>query len=881
MTVTELVSARALPPEHPGVVELGRGSVETTTRGELFERTGRLAAGLAEAGLGHGDRVVIMAPNSADWVVSALGVMQAGGVVVPLDIQMPGEDLAHVLADCDPAFIFTTAALRERIAALDLELRAQTRLLDGDAGDTDAWGALLAGETAEPAAESGDLAAIFYTSGTTGPPKGVPLTHRNLCSNVEALCTQDLADHTDRILVPLPFHHVYPFTVGILIPLSLGAAIIVPFSLVGPQIVRALQEGEATVMLGVPRLYEAVWNALDDRIAGRGRLAASAFHALLRLSMAARRRLGWRLGRRLFAGLHRRLAPRLRLVVSGGAALDPDLGRRLQGLGWEVATGYGLSETSPILTLNPPDRVRLESAGIPLPGVELAIDAREGPGEVLARGPNVFGGYWNLPEKTAKALGDDGWFRTGDTGELDEDGYLYLRGRESAMIVLSGGENVDPERVEKTLAAADGIREAGILEHEDRLAAVVVPEAQALREVTGEALRERIEEAVNEAARALPSHHRPGVVRIALDPLPRTRLGKLRRHKLEELFGRLGEGDALAGASPEPVSREAMSPEDQQLLSDPAAEGTWNYLARRFHDLRLTPDSGLTRDLGIDSLGWVDLTLALREHAGIELDDSAIARVETVRDLLREAAASAEAAEGTGDLAEALETPEQLLEPEQEHALTPPGPVRRLGGLLLQGLARLANRLLLRVEVRGRIPENGPYLIAPRHLSALDPLVLLRALNRQQLESIYWAGWTGLLFSGRLTRWFSRTARVLPIDPGAAPRSSLALAAASLKRGHSLVWFPEGARSPDGNLQPFRSGIGLVLKAQPVPVIPVWIEGTREALPPGHLLPRPARIRLVIGEPVRPEDYRGDAREIAATLHARVRELGERTDGGG
>jgi long-chain acyl-CoA synthetase len=875
MTLAELVSARSVPGDRPGVATLDRSSTGTTTRGELFERAGRLSAGLAKAGLEHGDRVVIMAPNSADWISSALGVMNAGGVIVPLDVQMPGEDLAHALADCDPGFIFTTPALRERIEALDLDLRAQLRLFGDDVDDTGAWSALLASESAEPVAEDEDLAAIFYTSGTTGPPKGVPLTHCNLSSNVEALCEQGVADHTDRILVPLPFHHVYPFTVGILIPLTLGATIIIPFSLVGPQIVRALREGEATVMLGVPRLYEAVWSALEERIAGRGRLAAAAFRGLLRLSMAARRRLGWRLGRRLFAGLHKRLAPDLRLMVSGGAALDPGLGRRLQGLGWEVATGYGLSETSPILTLNPPDRIRLESAGITLPGVELRIDAREGPGEVLARGPNVFAGYWNLPEKTAKDLDEDGWFHTGDTGELDEDGYLYLRGRESAMIVLSGGENVDPERVEKALAAADDIREAGVLEHEDRLAAVVVPEARVLREATGDALRERVEKLVEEAARELPSHHRPGKVRIALDPLPRTRLGKLRRHKLKELFEELGEEDAVSEAAPEPVSRESMSPEDQQLLSDPAAEGTWNYLARRFHDLRLTPDSGLSQDLGIDSLGWVDLSLALREHAGIELDDSAIARVSTVRDLLREAAGSAEAGEGSEDLAEALKNPEGLLEPEQEHALAPPGPMRRMAGRLLLGLVRLATRLLLRVEIRGRIPANGPYLIAPRHLSALDPLVLIRALSARQLESLYWAGWTGLMFSGRLTRWFSRTARVLPIDPGAAPRSSLALAATALKRGHTLIWFPEGQRSPDGTLQQFRPGIGLVLRAQPVPVVPVWIEGTREAMPPGRILPRFGRARVIIGEAMDPESYGRDEREIVENLHSQVAALGD------
>jgi long-chain acyl-CoA synthetase len=871
-TIAELLASRSLSPERAAVVRLSRDAIETTSRHEIFARAGRLAAGLRAAGLERGDRVALMAPNSVDWVVAALGTVQAGGAVVPLDTQMPGDDLAHVLSDCAPRFVFTTASLRERIAAEPGAARAYLF----DAADTDPkrWSSLVGEETAAASSEAEDLAAIFYTSGTTGPPKGVPLTHRNLVSNVEALCTQGLADDSDRVLLPLPFHHVYPFTVGILVPLTLGAPIIVPFSLVGPQIVRALREGEATVMLGVPRLYEAVWSALEDRVAGRGRSAAALFHGMLRVSIAARRRLGLRLGPRLFRSLHARLGPRLRLVVSGGAALDPALGCKLQGLGWEVATGYGLSETSPILTVNPPDRARLESAGIALPGVELRIDGSERPGEVLARGPNVFGGYWNLPGKSAKVLDDDGWFRTGDTGEMDRAGYLFLRGRKSAMIVLSGGENVDPERVEKALATVDGVREAGVLERGDRLAAVLVPEASLLREAEGSALRKRLEQAVREAARELPSHHRPGALRIALDPLPRTRLGKLRRHKLEELFDALGAGDTAAEAKAEPVRPETMSPEDQQLLSDPAAEGTWRYLAERFRDLRLTPDSSLAQDLGIDSLSWVDLTLALRDRAGIDLDDSAIARVETVRDLLREAAAAVGAGEAGGDLGTALEDPEQLLEPEQKALLAAPGPARRMAGVLVLGLARLLSHLVLRVDADGEFPADSPYLIAPRHLSVLDPLVLIRLLDRRQLESLYWAGWTGLLFSGPLRRRVSRAAGILPIDPGSAPRSSLALAAACLKRGHSLIWFPEGQRSPDGSLQRFRPGIGLVLRAQPVPVIPVWIEGTWEAMPPGRRIPRPGRARVIIGEPITADVYGREEREIVEVIHSRVAALG-------
>lgn len=878
--LNELIVSRDIDAQHDAVVSLARDTLARTSRRDLLDRVARLAGGLHQQGLGRGDRVVIMAPNSVDWIVSALGILHAGGVVVPVDTQMPGEDLEHVLGNCAPAMVFTTAALRSRLSTLQEEFALF--LFDDDEDDTALnhdWHALLEADPVDACAEVNDLAAIFYTSGTTGPPKGVPLTHHNIGSNVEALCTRDLADSSDRALVPLPFHHVYPFTVGLLIPFTLGAPIIVPFSLVGPQIVRALREGEATVMLAVPRLYEAIWSALQQRVGGRGRIAATLFSVMLRVSMAVRQRLGWNLGKHLFGRLHQRIAPQLRLMVAGGAALDPELGRRLRGLGWDVAIGYGLSETSPILTMNPPETVNLESVGKALPGVELAIDdkEREGRGEVLARGPNVFDGYWHLPDKTSKALDDEGWFHTGDMGSLDEQGHLFLHGRASAMIVLSGGENVDPERVEKALEASDMIREAGLLEHEDRLAVVVVPAPEILREVTGDALRSTLEKEVSDISAELPSYHRPSRVWVALDPLPRTRMGKLRRHKLEERLERLEKGDEASEAVAAPISPEDMAPEDQQLLSDPAAESTWRYLAQRFDDIRLTPDSHLSLDLGIDSLSWVDLSLALQDHAGIDLEDSAIARVETVRDLLNEATAVSGSSEGEGeDLVEALRDPGGLLDDSQLTALKSSGRIQKVAGWLIWGLARLVSRGLLRVSVSGQWPDEMPCVIAPRHLSVLDPLALLQVMDRRQAGSLYWAGWTGMLFTGPLRRWFSRTARILPIDPGAAPRRSLLLASAALDRGNQLVWFPEGRRSPDGQLQRFRPGIGLLLNAQPVPVVPVWIEGTHELMPPGQRMPRRGRVKVVIGEPVDPTQLKGDERELIEQLRDAMVALGER-----
>ncbi|WP_290650382.1 AMP-binding protein [Aquisalimonas sp.] len=878
-TVSELINARPTPPAAQAVLALDREGLNELTRTDLLEQAGRFAGGLLEAGLQRGDRVALVAPNSIDWVIAAVGVMQAGGVLVPIDTQMPLKEFHYVLEDAAPRWVLTSASLADRVRQAELDPGPELRLLDADEADAPNWRKLWAEQPRKASVAPEDFATMFCTSGTTGPPKGVPLTHANLTSNVESLVELELTNDNDRILVPLPFHHVYPFTLGILVPLRLGIPLIIPYSLVGPQIVRALQVGKPTIMLGVPRLYEAIWSALQERVSGRGALAQRLFHGMLALSMQARRRLGWRLGRRLFRSLHQRLAPQLRLVVAGGAALDPELAEKLQGLGWEVATGYGLSETSPILTFNPPDRLRVRAAGLALPGVELRIDPPGGRGEVMARGANVFSGYWQRPEKTAEALDEDGWFRTGDLGEFDGDGYLYLHGRSSAMIVLSGGENIDPERVEETLKSARGVRDIGILEHKDRLVAVVVPEPSAAREYTGEELHSHLRESLQEAARSLPSHHRPSQLQVSLDPLPRTRLGKLRRHELRRLYESLAAGGDMSTVAVGPMPLESMAPEDQQLLSDSAAAATWHYLADKYKDIRLTPDSSLSLDLGLDSLAWVNLSLSLGERAQVDLDDEAIGRIETVRDLLREAAAARHTEEGGADLVTSLRQPDDAVPERLRVWLQPRGTVHRACGRIIVGLIRALMPLWVRVDVHGRLPEEGPLLITPRHLSALDPVVIAQALSYEQLRKLRWTGWTGMVFRSAVGRWFSRVAGVLPVDPAAAPRNSLALAAAALSQGHNVVWFPEGARSPDGTLQPFQPGIGLLLRAQPHPVVPISIEGTDQLLPIGRRFPRRGRVRVIIGEPVSVERLQAagdDEQAIARLIHDEVKALSER-----
>src|SRR5690606_6620815 len=263
------------------------------------------------------------------------------------------------------------------------------------------WRSLQAQSGSPPSApRPADTAVHFHTSGTTGPPQGVPLTHRSLASNVQALLAEHLADESDRACLPLPLSHVYPFTVGMLTPLAAGAAIIMPKGLSGPEILDALQEGKATAMIGVPRLYEALIAAIKRRAGERGRVFDLLLSGALWAGSKARRHTGLNPARLALARIRRQLAPGLKLLASGGARLDPETAYALEGLGWEVLSGYGLTETSPIVTVNPRGGARHETVGRPLRGVEIRTaepdpEAGDEAGEVQVRGPGTFAGYYN------------------------------------------------------------------------------------------------------------------------------------------------------------------------------------------------------------------------------------------------------------------------------------------------------------------------------------------------------------------------------------------------------------------------------------------------------------------------------------------------------
>ena len=896
-TLHTLIDGLAEHDQRPAVVAFGREETRSWNFAELSDRARRLAAGLTQAGIRKGDVVALWAGNRPEWLAACLGVIRSGATFSPWDVQLGDESLTHLVNDSGARLIFTTSAKKMRIEGLSGRKIPELCLLDVEADDPQSWRRLLADEPEDlPAAAPDDVAVLFYTSGTTGPPKGVPLSHANLLFSVDSLLQSDMLTETDRVLLPLPMHHVYPFA-SLLAVLAAGLPLIFPAALTGPEFIRAVREGQATGIIGVPRLYRALDEAIASRAASAGRLPRALFQAVLRVSTWARRRLGLRLGKLLLRRLHREFGLQLEKLASGGAALDPELAWKLEGLGWRVSTGYGLTETSPLLTLDPPGHARLDTVGRPLPGVELRIDrsvlertessprdvshqqAEEG--EVLARGPNVFAGYHHLPEKTKEAFTEDGWFRTGDLGYLDADGYLHITGRVKTLIVTQGGENIQSDQVEEAYAAAPLIREIGVLQEENQLVAVVQPEPSALAtdEGDGAAVREAVGKAIKARSRELPSYQRITDFTLSRQPLPRTQLGKIRRHELAALYRHGKEGKEIEAAAP--LTLEEMPGEDRNLLEDTQARAVWDMLVHRYPHEPLTLDTNPQLDLGVDSLQWLNLTLDMRERAGVELSEEALGRVHTIRDLLQEVTAATPGDRGPS-IETMLEEPEEALSEPQRRWLEPLGAIGTGLARCLLALDRVLMRRCFRLRVEGlqRVPEQGPFVLAPNHASHLDSFALAAALDLSRVRQTYWAGWTGTAFKNPLRRLGSRLTHVVPIDPQKALFSSLAFGAAVLKRGQNLVWYPEGERSPTGELQAFKPGIGLLLAHEPVPVVPVYLHGTHGALPRGKHWPRWTQITVEFGDPLDPSDLervgQGDQphERITAALQQRVAELG-------
>mgnify|MGYP001206084598 FL=1 len=399
---------------------------------QLWSEAGRVAAMLQRRGLRKGDRALLWGPNSPQWVLTFFGCIRAGVVVVPLDLRSGNDFVQRVADKTRPKLAFVSDSAPDRPNTLDVPEIALERLEDE----------LIEGASPDFVDVTGeDLVEIMFTSGTTGTPKGVMLTHTNLVSNLRAIrqCIPGRID--DRLVSILPLSHMYEQMAGLLVPLGAGANVTYQANLQPAALFKTLQDRRATMLLLVPQALDLFMSGIEHEVRRQGR------EKVWSKMMTVSARLPFWARRILFGQIHRRLGGRLRFIMSGGAALDPALGEKWERLGVRIVQGYGATEASPVISSHSTANPRFDSAGIPLSNMEVRIASD---GEIQVRGPNVTQGYWDDSAQTEAAF-DDGWYKTGDQGHLDRDGYLHIKGRTKDMISMPNGFNVYPDDIETVL----------------------------------------------------------------------------------------------------------------------------------------------------------------------------------------------------------------------------------------------------------------------------------------------------------------------------------------------------------------------------------------------------------------------------------------------
>lgn len=849
-TIQHFVRALAAKGAKPALLAARGDRVATLTSADLASRSTALAKGLRRYGIAPGETVGLIAPNGPDWVVARLGLGVLGALVVALDDLATTAELRIAMEDAGCKRILCSPSHVEQL----LEIRPDAELIaladTAPAGTVACWRDLSDPDGAELAPfPSSAPACLVYTSGTTGRPKAFELTSDHLWANVGALKETGAIADDERALLPLPLHHVYPFTIGILTILSSGGAVVFPEEVAGPAILKALALAKVTAMVGVPRLYTALVTSIKAKLSTGP--AAPVLLALLNLCSWAEKRFGLNLGWVLMAPVRKRLGPSLRMVVSGGALLAPDVLWTLVGLGLKVRTGYGLAETASIFTGNLPGTERYESEGKPFCG-QIRIVKFEGSeeGEIQLFGPSVFKGYRNNDEANRDSFTDDGWFRTGDVGYLDQDGFLFVTGRIKETLVLGGGKKLHPDELEKHYVGPF-TKELAILERDGVLVALVLPDLEAIRAAGHPRVDDAIRVALSQAGLALPSYERLSGFRIVREPLPKTRLGKFQRFRLRAIYDDAGT---------EKKAAVELSPADKALLASEPARSVFALLQKRYAGKPVHLDASPSLDLGIDSLEWVSLTVELEQQLGVVVDESEAGETLTLRDLL-------------GKLTTKRQGPVEDAAAIAARWLKPAGFGARLVRRVLLAANAFNIKALFGLTVTGleNVPDQGPFVLIANHESDLDVMMMGAALGPRRMARLYWAGDANRLFS---QRWLHPLLRAFNVFPANDKRASetFAVAAEVLKRGHGLVWFPESWRSPDGQLQRFLPGIGLVLQGSDVPVVPAFIDGAFEAQPRtrkwAHYLP----LSIRFGAP-RKVDASLPPQDIADHLHDVVAKL--------
>lgn len=532
---------------HPDKVALlmeREGTRQEFTYRELKERVESLARSLRKTGYRAGDKIGLIGENCPDWEAAYLGIQWAGCIVVPLDRMLKVPEVRHILRNSDSIGVIATAdytdTVEEALSEIDRKFK-QVAIGHTPKGWLSFESLITEGselEPIEPPEDIEDLAAILYTSGTTGQAKGVMLTHRNIGSNISGAYQALDFGEEDTFISILPLHHSFEATCGFLTPLCCGCKIVFSPSLKSKEILDTMANHGVTMMLGVPLLYEKIVEGVQRNVRDSSTFKRFVFNAGMNLGKIAKG-----ISKAMFKSVRKAMGmDKVRYLASGAAALAPWASSFMERLGLPVLQGYGLTETSPIVSINRlanPDNV---SVGPPVPGFEVRIDNPDdnGNGEIVVRGPSVMKGYYKNPKVTSDVLSSDGWLRTGDLGRLDERGMLHITGRAKNLIVTAAGKNVYPEEVEAVVGQNPYIQEILVVGQlneatgREEVHAIIVPNYELIDaekpEISEREIEDCMREQVKKECAKLADYKRIKHFELREEELPKTTTRKVKRY---------------------------------------------------------------------------------------------------------------------------------------------------------------------------------------------------------------------------------------------------------------------------------------------------------------------------------------------------------------
>jgi long-chain acyl-CoA synthetase len=859
------------------------GHKEQYTYADLRELATRAAAFLASHDIKAGDRVMLFSNNAPEWGMTYFGVLKAGATCIPVDPESSTDEIVNFARAGDasgivisPKLIAEHSDLSEKLGAAGL---GSIRLWSFDQvfemPDQETEDQRIALLPQRVTAQT--VASLIFTSGTTGRPKGVMLSHRNFTSMVSMLASVFDMDTSDGVLSVLPLHHTFEFSTGFLTPLSRGAQITYLEELNSEHLAKAIKNGHVTGMVGVPALWEMLHRRIKTRLHERSKFVGETADQLIRFNAWLRDKTPLNLGQLLFYPIHEGLGGRIRYFISGGSALNEKLQRDFQGFGFTILEGYGLTEASPVLTVTRPEnRMLAGTVGKSLPGIEVRIKDADpaGVGEVIARGPNVMLGYFGNEEATRDALVDR-WLYTGDLGRIDDEGNLYLVGRSKELIVDTNGKNVYPDEVEDHYRDSPYIKELCVVGLPDgigeKVAAMAVPDPEYDIALSRAELRRKIEEHFREVSAILPYYKRVKVLHFTDDELPRTATRKVKRRDVVRMMIMLEDKTR--------ASQVAMTEDDSGgnalWLMDIVAGVSNRSLDEVSINSRLS-------DLGFDSLMFVELASAIENAGGAVSAPDRLSEMHDVRELLT--IVSRQAATGVRrEAARRLES-----EKRGDDEIQVPEFVRTIGIRSVDVVQRLFYEKFLRMEVEGQtnIPYHTNFIVAANHSSHLDMGLTKMALAEAGRDLVALAA-ADYFFDTKYKRAVMENfTNLVPMERSGSLRQSLRHARSFLDRGYNALIFPEGTRSMTGVMADFKPVVGYLALASRVGILPIYLQGTYEAFPKGSTILKGRDVSARIGRLLSIEELeemtRGMARAeayrlIAAYVRHEVVNLRDRT----